>query len=136
MQSDAPSMAPVKSVNTSAGDSGIGLCGRSRRVLSIEESVFGILREVTLVKASPEVAHHFMMLAVTATSALFVWYIFHNVYTDLSRTETAIGYVDPMTQMGITLGYFTMIGGSAILGIIALWSAIQIVRCYWRASKT
>ena len=65
-----------------------------------------------------------------------MWYIFHNVYTDLSRTETAIGYVDPMTQMGITLGYFTMIGGSAILGIIALWSAIQIVRCYWRASKT
>jgi hypothetical protein len=100
------------------------------------ESVFGALREVTFVKVPSEVAHHFMMLAVTATGALFVWYIFHNVYTDLSRSENAIGYVDPMTQTGITLGYFTMIGGSAILGIIALWSAIQIVRFYLRAPKT
>lgn len=100
------------------------------------ESVFGTLREVTLVKASSEVAHHFMMLAVTATGAAFVWYVFHNVYVDLSRSSNAVGYVDPMTQMGITLGYFTMIGGSAVLAIIALWSGIQIVRFYWRAPKT
>lgn len=100
------------------------------------ESVFGAFREVTLVKASSEVAHHFMMLAVTATGAAFVWYVFHNVYTDLTRSSNAIGYVDPMTQMGITLGYCTMIGGSSVLGIIALWSAIQIVRFYWRAPRT
>ena len=100
------------------------------------ESVFGAFLEVTCVKVPSEVTHHFMMLAVTATGAVFVWYVFHDVYMDLSRSTNAVGYVDPMTQMGITLGYFTMIGGSAILGIIALWSGIQIVRFYWRASKT
>jgi hypothetical protein len=46
----------------------------------------------------------------------------------LSISEKAIGYVDPMTQMGITLGYWVMIGGTIILAGIAAWSAIQLVR--------
>lgn len=87
-------------------------------------------------KVPSEVAHHLIMLAFTAPAAVLVWFVFHNVYVDLSRTETAIGYVDPMTQTGITLGYYAMIGGSLILGLIALWSAIHIARFYVRPRKT
>ncbi len=75
------------------------------------------------------------MLALTAPAAVIVWFVFHNVYVDLSRAANAVGYVDPMTQMGVTLGYFAMIGGSLILGLIALWSAVQIVRLIFTARK-
>ena len=92
------------------------------------ESVFGALREGTFVKVPSEIGHHVIMLGFTAPAALIVWFVFHNVYEDLSRTAHAVGYVDPMTQTGVTLGYFAMVGGSLILGLIALWSAIQIVR--------
>ena len=100
------------------------------------ESLFGALREGAFVKVPSEVVHHFIMLAFTAPGALIVWFVFHVVYLDLSRSEKAIGYVDPMTQTGVTLGYFAMVGGSLVLGIIALWSAIQILRYYLRPRKT
>jgi hypothetical protein len=68
------------------------------------------------------------MLVLSAPAAAIVWFVFHGVYENLSITEKAIGYVDPVTQMGITLGYFVMIGGTVILAAIAAWSAIQLLR--------
>jgi hypothetical protein len=68
------------------------------------------------------------MLALSAPGAAIVWFVFHGVYETLSISEKAIGYVDPMTQMGITLGYFVMIGGTVILAAVAAWSAIQVLR--------
>ncbi|MGC9990880.1 MAG: hypothetical protein ABSD52_00610 [Candidatus Cybelea sp.] len=68
------------------------------------------------------------MLALSAPGAAIVWFVFHGVYENLSISEKAIGYVDPMTQTGITLGYFVMIGGTVILAAIAAWSAIQLLR--------
>jgi hypothetical protein len=68
------------------------------------------------------------MLVLSAPAAAIVWFVFHGVYENLSITEKAVGYVDPVTQMGITLGYFVMIGGTVILAAIAAWSAIQLLR--------
>ena len=68
------------------------------------------------------------MLVLSAPVAAIVWFVFHGVYENLSITEKAVGYVDPVTQMGITLGYFVMIGGTVILAAIAAWSAIQLLR--------
>jgi hypothetical protein len=71
--------------------------------------------------------HYLTMLALSAPAAAIVWFVFHGVYESLSISEKAIGYVDPMTQMGITLGYFVMIGGTVVLGAIAAWSAIRLL---------
>jgi hypothetical protein len=68
------------------------------------------------------------MLVLSAPAAAIVWFVFHGVYENLSITEKAVGYVDPVTQMGITLGYFVMIGGTVVLAAIAAWSAIQLLR--------
>ena len=68
------------------------------------------------------------MLVLSAPATAIVWFVFHGVYENLSITEKAVGYVDPVTQMGITLGYFVMIGGTVILAAIAAWSAIQLLR--------
>jgi hypothetical protein len=67
------------------------------------------------------------MVALSAPAAAIVWFVFHGVYESLSISEKAVGYVDPMTQMGITLGYFVMIGGTVVLGAIAGWSAIRLL---------
>jgi len=68
------------------------------------------------------------MLVLSAPAAAIVWFVFHGVYESLSISEKAVGYVDPMTQIGISLGYFVMIGGTVVLGAIAAWSAIQLLR--------
>jgi hypothetical protein len=65
---------------------------------------------------------------LTAPGAAVVWYVFHAVYENLSATEKAIGYVDPLTQIGISLGYVAMIGGTLVLAAIAGWSAIAYLR--------
>ncbi|HEY2474258.1 MAG TPA: hypothetical protein VGI19_05595 [Candidatus Cybelea sp.] len=62
--------------------------------------------------------------ALTAPSAAIVWFVFHTVYEDLSASVKAIGYVDPLTQMGIFLGYVAMIGGTIVLAAIAAWSLV------------
>jgi hypothetical protein len=67
-----------------------------------------------------------------APGAAIVWYVFHAVYENLSATEKAVGYVDPLTQMGIDLGYVVMVGGTLVLAGIALWSAIGYVRLVLR----
>jgi hypothetical protein len=74
-----------------------------------------------------QLQHYLTMLALSAPAAAIVWFVFHGVYESLSISEKAIGYVDPMTQMGITLGYFVMIGGTVVLGGIAAWSAIRLL---------
>ncbi|HEV3092634.1 MAG TPA: hypothetical protein VGX91_14415 [Candidatus Cybelea sp.] len=79
-------------------------------------------------KRRDDLSHYLTMLVLTAPSAGVVYYIFRNVYLDLSRSERAVGYVDPMMQTGITMGYYAMIGGTIALAAIALWSALQAIR--------
>ena len=68
------------------------------------------------------------IFALAASGAAIVWFVFHAVYEDLSASEKAVGYVDSMTQMGIDLGYVAMVGGTLLLGGIAVWSAVAYVR--------
>jgi len=65
---------------------------------------------------------------LSAPSAAIVWFVFHAVYVNLNASEKAVGYVDPVTQTGIDLGYVVMIGGTLVLLAIAVWSAVAYLR--------
>jgi hypothetical protein len=65
------------------------------------------------------------IFALAAPSALILWFVFHGVFTNLTQSEEALGYVDPLTQMGIYLGYAVMVGGALALGGIAAYAAIR-----------
>lgn len=67
---------------------------------------------------------HLTIAALTAPSAVIVWFVFHFVYANLSASERAVGYVDPMTQTGIFLGYVAMIGGTIALAAVAVWNVL------------
>ena len=54
------------------------------------------------------------------------------VYENLSASEEAVGYVDPVTQIGIDLGYVVMVGGTLVLAAIAVWSAVAYIRLVLR----
>lgn len=79
-------------------------------------------------KRRPELDRYLTILALSAPAAAIVWYVFHAVYENLTETEKAVGYVDPLTQTGIYLGYVAMVGGTLVLGCIAAWSALQCLR--------
>jgi hypothetical protein len=94
-----------------------------------EEGLFGAPRRSSVfVNRQKPFQHYLTMLILTAPAAAIVWFVFHGVYETLSISVKAVGYVYPMTQMGITLGYCVMIGGTVVLGGIAAWSAFQLLR--------
>jgi hypothetical protein len=84
--------------------------------------------EVLCVERREGVSYYLTMLALTAPGAAIVWFVFRGVYENLRPAERAAGYVDPMMQTGILLGYCAMVGGSLALGCAAAWSAIQLIR--------
>jgi len=86
-------------------------------------------------RENDEIGHHIIMLGITAPGAALIWTIFHIAYIDLSRSSKAVGYIDPMTQVGITLGYWCMLGGTMVLGAIAIWSLLQVVRLMVKGRK-
>ena len=83
-------------------------------------------------KRSSEIGRYAVIFALAAPTAAAVWLVFHGVFTNLSRTEEAMGYVDPMTQMGVDLGYVAMVGGTLVFAGIALWAAVRAVAAWLR----
>lgn len=75
---------------------------------------------------------YLIILALSAPGAVIVWLIFHGVYFDLTEAAKAVGYVDPMTQAGILLGYVAMVGGTLALALTAAWAGFQLVRVLLR----
>lgn len=74
-----------------------------------------------------ERSRYLTIAALTAPAAAIVWFVFHAVFENLSVSEKAVGYVDPLTQTGIFLGYVAMFGGTLVLGAIAAWSLLRAV---------
>ncbi|HEY5349133.1 MAG TPA: hypothetical protein VIJ77_02580 [Candidatus Tumulicola sp.] len=72
-----------------------------------------------------ELHRYLIIFALAAPTAGAVWFVFHGVFANLTRTEAAMGYVDSTTQMGIDLGYVAMVGGTAIFAAIAAWAALR-----------
>jgi hypothetical protein len=66
-----------------------------------------------------------IIFALAAPASVVTWFVFHGVFVNLSQTETAMGYVDPLTQMGIDLGYVAMFGGTLVFAAIAVWAAVR-----------
>jgi hypothetical protein len=75
-----------------------------------------------------ERTRHLIIFIVAAPGAAIVWFVFHAVYVSLSASVKAVGYVDPLTQIGISFGYVVMIGGTVLLAAIALWSLVSYIR--------
>ena len=88
-----------------------------------------------LVNRREERNRYLTIAALSAPAAAIVWYVFHGVYENLSQTEKAAGYVDPLTQTGIYLGYCAMVGGTLILASIAAWSTLQWLRLFLRRNR-
>ena len=66
-----------------------------------------------------------IIFALAAPASVVTWLVFHGVFVNLSASEKAMGYVDPLTQMGIDLGYVAMVGGTLIFATIALYAGIR-----------
>ena len=66
-----------------------------------------------------------IIFALAAPASVVTWFVFHGVFANLSQTESAMGYVDPLTQMGIDLGYVAMFGGTLVFAAIAIWAAVR-----------
>ncbi|MBV8197663.1 MAG: hypothetical protein JO263_05990 [Candidatus Eremiobacteraeota bacterium] len=64
----------------------------------------------------------------SAIGAVLLWLVYRSVSFNLSESEKAVGYVDPMTQAGIFFGNLAMIVGTIVLAAIAAWSAIHCIR--------
>jgi hypothetical protein len=79
-----------------------------------------------------EINRYLTILVLSAPAAVVVWFSFHGVYANLTLTEKAAGYVDPLTQTLIFLGYVAMVGGTLVLGCIALWAGIRLVHALLR----
>lgn len=84
--------------------------------------------EVPVVNSNDGRNRYLVVAVLAAAGAALVWYIFHGVYQNLTISENAVGYVDPMTQGGIYFGYAIMVGGTLTLAAIAVWSAYRYVR--------
>jgi hypothetical protein len=106
------------------------LCGRGRRRrISIAARVSSNGRgEAADVNRREERSRYLTIFLVTAPGSAAVWFVFHGVYESLTASEKAVGYVDPLTQIFIGLGYVAMIGGTLVLGAIAAWSGIKYLR--------
>jgi len=76
-----------------------------------------------------------IIFACAAPASFFTWLVFHGVFVNLSESEAAMGYVDPLTKMGIALGYIAMIGGTLVFAGIALWAGVHAVAIYLRGNK-
>ena len=91
--------------------------------------------KLLLVNARDQRQRYLAIVLVTAPSALLVWYVFHGVYTNLSESVKAVGYVDPSTQIGIDLGYAVMVGGTLALAVTALWCGWRYLRLLIRGER-
>ena len=85
-------------------------------------------------KRREDLSYYLTMFVLTAPGAAIVWFVFHAVYENLQVTQKAVGYVDPMMESGILLGYCAMVGGTAALACVAVWAAIHSLRLLLKRS--
>ncbi len=82
-----------------------------------------------------DVNRYLTIFALSAPTAVAMWLIFHGVFATLTRTESAMGYVDSTTQMGIYLGYVAMVGGTLVFAAIAAWAAYKAAVAWSRGRR-
>ncbi|HEY1868834.1 MAG TPA: hypothetical protein VGG70_11110 [Candidatus Cybelea sp.] len=75
---------------------------------------------------------YLVIFLAAAPGAVIVYFVFHAVYENLSVSETAVGYVDALTQAGIDFGYVVMVGGTLALAAVAAWALYRYLRIVLR----
>lgn len=76
----------------------------------------------------PEVAQYVCILALSLTGTVLVAIAYAHVHGEITTVEQAQGYVDPMLQVGVLLGFVVMVAAVGGLGAAAIWAAVQLVR--------
>jgi hypothetical protein len=75
---------------------------------------------------------YLVIFLAAAPGAVICWFVFHAVYADLTVSAAAVGYVDALTQAGITFGYVVMVGGTIALAAVAAWALYRYIRLILR----
>jgi hypothetical protein len=81
-----------------------------------------------------EIARNLTIFALCAPTAVLVWVVFHLIYTDLTITSKAVGYVDSGMAMLIAMGYIAMVGGTIVFAGIAAWTGFRALQL-WLAGR-
>jgi hypothetical protein len=79
-------------------------------------------------KDRADLNRYLVIFLLSTPAAVGVWFLFHGIYVSLTESERVVGYVDPLTQMGVYLGYLAMIAGTLVLAAVSAWSAFHLVR--------
>lgn len=72
--------------------------------------------------------HYASVLLLSASGAVLVAYVYLRVHADLMAVEQAQGYVDPLLQDGVFLGFIVMVLMGGLLAALAVWSAVKLLR--------
>jgi hypothetical protein len=80
------------------------------------------------VRNAPKSSDYAAVAILSAGAALLVAFGYARAHAEITTIEQAQGYVDPLLQTGITLGFFVMLAIVAILAAVAAWSVLQMVR--------
>jgi hypothetical protein len=76
-------------------------------------------------KQREQPGRYLLAFACSGIGAFVIWLIFHGVYAGLTQAAAAVGYVDSGAKIGIAFSYLMMVGGTSLLGLVALWSAYK-----------
>jgi hypothetical protein len=76
----------------------------------------------------PEASHYASVLLLSASGTVLVAFAYLRVHADLMAVEQAQGYVDPVLQDGIYLGFFVMLLIGGLLAALAVWSGVKLLR--------
>ena len=81
-----------------------------------------------------DVNRYLTIFALSAPAAVAMWLIFHGVFANLTQTESAMGYVDSTTQMGID---WVRCNGrrNAVFAAIAAWAAFKAAVAWSRGRR-
>jgi hypothetical protein len=83
----------------------------------------------------PEVTQYASVLVLSAVAAVLVGMGFAHVHAEITTVEQAQGYVDPVLQTGVLLGFLVMGGCAVALAVAAVWAAVKLVGAM-RAKKS
>jgi hypothetical protein len=80
------------------------------------------------------IKHYASVCVLSASGAVLAAYAYLHVRAEIVTVEQAQGYVDPLLQAGIVLGFAVMLITGAALSAIAVWSAVRVARG-WKTGR-
>lgn len=80
------------------------------------------------------IKHYGSVCVLSASGAVLTAYAYLHVHAEIVTVEQAQGYVDPLLEAGIVLGFAVMLVIVAALSAIAVWAAARAAR-EWKTGR-